>query len=180
MAKKEKIQLTNLLISDSTEKNPFSVTPDMGALENWVPNYGKLVRVPFQPPFVQSASASAVWRMVDFQFTRNNAREHQFLIFKADGKVYKRQGGRELEVFPGKTSFAAFVSKPVAGVIADRLHVSDGSQYLIYDGWDWFLGGLTAPVAAIGTALVAGALTGNFKITVTAVHLVNGVRIHES
>ena len=118
--------------------------------------------------------------MEDFQFTRNGGREHQFLIFKSNGKVYKRQAGMELEVFPGKTSFAPLVSKPVVRVIADRLHVSDASQYLIYDGWDWFVGGLTAPVAAIGTALVAGSLTGNYKIAVTAVHQVNGVRIHES
>src|SRR5882724_5510978 len=180
MAKKEKLQLTNLLITDSTEKNPFSVTPDMGALENFVPNYGRLIRVPFMPPFVQSASASSAWGMMDFQFTRNNAREHQFLIFKADGKIYKRQAGMELEIFPGKTSFAPLIAKPVKAVIADRLHVSDGSQYLIYDGWDWFTGGLIAPVAVIGTALVAGVLTGNYKIAVTAVHQVNGVRINES
>jgi len=119
MAKKEKLQLTNLLITDSTEKNPFSVTPDMGALENMVPNYSRLIRVPFMPPFVQSASSASAWGMVDFQFTRNNAREHQFLIFKADGKIYKRQAGRELEIFPGKTSFVPLVAKPVKAVIAD-------------------------------------------------------------
>src|SRR2546430_17183426 len=117
MAPKQKIQMTNLLIEDSTEKNPFSVTPDMGALENFVPNYGKLIRVPFMPPFVQSASSSSVWRMVAFIFTRNNAREHQFLIFKAEGKVYKRQAGRELAGFPGKTSVVAFIAKPVVDVI---------------------------------------------------------------
>src|SRR5215813_14207759 len=126
MAPKQKLQLTNLLIRDNTEKNPFAATPDMGALENWVPAYGKLIRAPFQPPFVQSASSAAVWKMVDFQFTRNSGREHQFLIFKADGKVYKREAGRELEVFPGKTTFAALIAKPVCRVIADRLHVSDG------------------------------------------------------
>src|SRR3989442_3043842 len=50
-------------------------------------------------------------------------------IFKADGKVYKRAAGMEIEIFPGKTSFAAFVQKPSVVNLADRLHVSDGSQY---------------------------------------------------
>src|SRR5256885_15773648 len=128
MAPKQKIQMTNLLIEDSTEKNPFSVTPDMGALENFVPNYGKLIRVPFMPPFVQSASGSSVWRMVDFIFTRNNAREHQFLIFKADGKVYKRQAGRGMGGFSWKNSFAAFIAKPLISLISHPLHDSDGRQ----------------------------------------------------
>jgi hypothetical protein len=176
---KQKLQITNLLIQDSSVKNPFSGTPDRGALENMVPNYGKLVRAPFMPPFHSSVSSSQVWKVFDFQFTRDGARNQQILIFKANGKIYKRIAGTELEIFPGKTTLAVLNQKPMVINVADRLHVSDGSQYVIYDGWDWFTGGLVAP-AAPSCALVGGALTGTYKVAVTAVHIRNGVRIHES
>lgn len=176
---RQKLQISDLLIRDSASRNPYASKPDQGFIQNFAPDYGMLRRVPFMPPFHTSASSSRVWHMVDFQFQRDLARNQQLLIFKADGKVYKRQAGRELEIFPGKTSFAAFVQKPAYVNLADRLHVSDGSQYLIYDGWDWFTGGLVAP-AAPAVALVAGSLTGTYKVAVTAVHIRNGVRIHES
>lgn len=176
---RQKVQVSDLMIRDSTSRNPYAAKPDQGLIENFVPDYGLLRRVPFEPPFHTSASSSRVWHIVDFQFQRDNARNQQLLVFKADGKVYKRQAGRELEIFPGKTSFAPFVQKPSFVNLADRLHVSDGSQYLIYDGWDWVTGGLVAP-AAPATALVAGSLTGTYKVAVTAVHIRNGVRIHES
>lgn len=176
---RQKLQAAELLIRDSTSKNPYSSQPDQGLIQNFAPDYGLLRRVPFQPPFHTSASSSRVWHIFDFQFQRDNARNQQLLVFKADGKVYRRIAGRELEIFPGKTSFAAFTRKPSYVNLADRLHVSDGSQYLIYDGWDWFNGGLVAP-AAPSVALVAGSLTGTYKVAVTAVHIRNGVRIHES
>lgn len=176
---KRKLQITNLLIQDSSVQNPFAGAPDHGALENMSPNYGKLLRVPFMPVFHNSASAAQVWKVVDYQFTRDGARNQQILIFKADGKVYKRIAGRELEIFPGKTGLMVLTNKPMVINLADRLHVSDGSQYLIYDGWDWFTGGLAAPAAPV-TALVGGSLTGTYKVAVTAVHIRNGIRIHES
>lgn len=176
---RQKFQVSDLLIRDSTSRNPYAAVPDQGLIQNFVPDYGLLRRVPFQPPFHTSASTSRVWHIIDFQFQRDLARNQQLLVFKADGKVYKRVAGRELEVFPGKTSFAAFVQKPSVVNLADRLHVSDGSQYLIYDGWDWFTAGLVAPQAP-SCALVAGSLTGTYIVAVTAVHIRNGVRIHES
>lgn len=176
---RQKLQVSDLLIRDSTSRNPYASLPDQGLIQNFCPDYGLLRRIPFQPPFHASASSSRVWHVFDFQFQRDSARNQQLLVFKADGKVYKRIAGRELEIFPGKTSFAAFVQKPCVVNLADRLHVSDGSQYLIYDGWDWFTGGLVAP-AAPSVALVAGSLTGTYKVAVTAVHIRNGVRIHES
>ena len=176
---RQKIQVSDLLLRDSISRNPFSAQPYQGLIENMVPDYGLLRRIPFVPPFESSSSSSRVWHIVEFLFQRDNARNQQILIFKADGKVYKRIAGTELEVFPGKTTFAAFIQKPSVVNLADRLHVSDGSQYLIYDGWDWFTAGLVAP-AAPSTALVAGSLTGTYKVAVTAVHIRNGVRIHES
>lgn len=176
---KQKLQITNLLIQDSSVRNPFSGSPDHGALENMVPNYGKIVRVPFLPLFHSSMNSSQVWKVVDYQFTRDLARNQQILIFKSSGKVYRRCAGTEIEIFPGKTSFALLTQKPMVINLADRLHVSDGSQYLIYDGWDWFAAGLNRP-SAPSCALVGGSLTGTYKIAVTAVHIRNGVRIHES
>lgn len=176
---RQKLQVSDLLIRDSTSRNPYAAQPDQGLIENFAPDYGLLRRVTFPPPFHKSISSSRVWHVFDFQFQRDNARNQQLLVFKADGKVYKRQAGQELEIFPGKTSFAPFVQKPSFVNLADRLHVSDGSQYLIYDGWDWLTVGLVAP-AAPGVALVAGSLTGTYKVAVTAVHIRNGVRIHES
>lgn len=178
--KREKIQAADLLIRDSTSRNPYAAQPDQGLIENFAPDYGLLRRVPFQPPFVTSASTSRVWQIFDFQFQRDNARNQQLLIFKADGKVYKRQAGMEMEIFPGKTSFKPFARKPSFVNLADRLHVSDGSQYLIYDGWDWFTGGLVAPAAPSTSLVGGGSLTGTYKVAVTAVHIRNGVRIHES
>lgn len=176
---RQKFQVSDLLIRDSTSRNPYAAQPDQGLIQNFVPDYGLLRRAPFQPPYHSSASSSRVWHIFDFQFQRDSARNQQLLIFKADGKVYKRIAGRELEVFPGKTSFAPFIQKPSIVNLADRLHVSDGSQYLIYDGWDWFTGGLNRP-SAPSLSGVAGSLSGTYKVAVTAVHIRNGVRIHES
>lgn len=175
----KKVESDELLIHDSTVQNPYAAAPDAGTLENFIATYGKLVRATFSPAFHGSAAASKVWKIVDFRFIRNNAREQQLLIFKANGKVYKRQSGMEIEVFPVNTSFNPLGNKPSIAQIADRLHVSDGVQYLIYDGWGWVTGGLAASASAPTTALVAGSLTGNYKISVTAVHQVNGIRIHE-
>ena len=177
---RQRIQISDLLIRDSKNRNPFAVTPDQGTLTNFAPVYGKLIRVPFAPPFVSSSSSSRVWHIVDFQFQRDSARNQQILIFKADGKVYKRQAGMETEIFPAASGFAAFVQKPSVVNLADRLHVSDGSQYLIYDGWSWCAGGLTAPAAPSCSLVASGSLTGTYKIAVSAAVLRNGVQIHES
>src|SRR5262245_11935588 len=111
-SERQKIEISDLLIRESTTRNPFAATPDQGLIENLTPDYGLLRRVPFAPPFHTSASSARVWHVFDFQFQRDNARNQQFLIFKADGKVYKRIAGGELEIFPGKTSFAPFYRKP--------------------------------------------------------------------
>jgi hypothetical protein len=132
----KKLQTDELLIHDSTVQNPYAASPDAGTLENFVPSYGKLIRVPYSAPFQGSAAQSKIWGICDFHFVRK-AREQQLLIFKANGKVYKRTAGTELEVYGG-----SFFNKPSIVQIADRLHVSDGVQYLIYDGWGWVTAGL--------------------------------------
>lgn len=175
----KKLETDELLIHDSTVQNPYAASPDAGTIENFIPTYGKLLRATYAPPFEASSAASKVWNIIDFHFVRNNAREQQLLIFKANGKVYRRSACTELEVYPAFTAFAAFSNKPAVVQIADRLHVSDGALYMIYDGWNWVQAGLTAPAAAPTTALVAGALTGNYKLAVSAVHILNGVRVHE-
>jgi len=67
--------------------------------------------------------------------------------------------------------------------INNRLHVSDGHIYRIYDGWNWFVAGLVAPASAPTVNTSGTGLTGSYQIAVTAVHIrSNGsdVRIHES
>ena len=177
---RQKTQISDLLVRDSTSRNPFAATPDQGLIQNFCPDYGLLRRTTYTPPFHASITTAKVWAVFDFTFQRDGARNQQFLIFKSDGKVYKRVAGSENEVFPGKTSFAIFARKPAFVNLADRLHVSDGSQYVIYDGWDWVHGGLVAPAAPACALVGGGALTGTYKISVTAVHIRNGVRVHES
>jgi hypothetical protein len=182
MALKRQTQITlqKLVVRDmKSYSNPFADTPEAGLAENVIAERGRIERVPFAPNFHASAAASRVWKIVDFKFVRDSASESQCIIFKANGKVYKRIGGEEQEILPGKTSFSALAAKPSAQSIANRLHVSDGVQYLIWDGWDWFQAGLDPPASAPTTALVAGSLTGAYKVAVTAVHIRNAVRIHE-
>jgi hypothetical protein len=180
--RRDKLQVSDLLIRDTASKNPFAAKPDQGVISNFTPDYSTLRRVTYMPPFHDPAANSAVriWEIIDFQFQRDNARNQQCLIFKANGKIYKRVAGTELEIFPGKTSYAILARKPSIVNLADRLHVSDGSQYLIYDGWDWVKGGLDAPTNLSCSLVGGGSLTGTYKITTTSVRMRNGVRIHES
>src|SRR6266478_5979880 len=94
----KKYETDELLIHDSTVQNPYAASPDAGTIENFIATYGKLIRVTYSPPFETSGAASKVWQIVDFHFVRNNAREQQLLIFKANGSVYRRAGGIENEV----------------------------------------------------------------------------------
>ena len=67
---RQKLQVSDLMIRDSSSRNPYASQPDQGLIQNFVPDYGLLRRVPFMPPFHTSASTSRVWHIIDFQFQR--------------------------------------------------------------------------------------------------------------
>jgi hypothetical protein len=181
LRKQTQLTFTKLSLRDVlSRENPMGEKPEGGLCENLIPHRGRITRMAFAPEFQASSSSSRVWKIVEFKFVRDSNPESQLLIFKSDGKVYRRTAGAELEVFPGRTGLSALAAKPSVISIASRLHVDDGSQYLIFDGWDWVRAGMTAPAAAPTTAFVAGSLTGTYRVCVSAVHQRNGVRIHES
>lgn len=101
MANKEsQLEISDILLRDKTDGNPFAAGPEGGALENFFIDQGKLVRASFMPPFHTSASSDGVWAIKEFNFTRDNATEQQLLIFKKNGRVYRRRGGEEVQVYP--------------------------------------------------------------------------------
>lgn len=175
------LQITELVLHDRTMGNPFSGGGDAGALENWYMNNGKLVRVAFPPLFHASAAASPVWRIVPFVFTRDGAPENQLLIFKANGCIYRRRGGEETKIYPYHASDPLISHKPAVAQVQNRLHISDASQYLIYDGWTFVNGGLTPPTAPV-TSLSGTGLTGDYTVAASAVHIRenDSSRVHES
>jgi len=102
------LETANIIFGDKASGNPYSGSLSDGALENFVMDHGKLVRVPFMPTFHTSASSEKVWRTYPFQFTRDGAPEQQLLIFKANGRVYKRTGGMEVEISPSANTITAY------------------------------------------------------------------------
>ncbi|KKK51284.1 hypothetical protein LCGC14_3116500, partial [marine sediment metagenome] len=75
-----------------------------------------------------------VWHVKNFRYTRANAPENEILVFKANGKVYKRVPSAEQEIFPGGTSFAVLNQKPFVGQLGNRFFWNDGSAGYVYDG----------------------------------------------
>lgn len=190
LRKAQTLETVDLTFHDKVSGNPFLSGAEGGALENFYYDHGKLVRVSFMPPFNSSAASSNVWKIIPFRFTRDGAPELQLLYVKANGKIYKRSGGSEQEIFPAETGFSALVAKPSYTYVRNRLMISDGAQVLFWDGWTWVAGGLDAPTGFSGTNTTPtgadGSLTTNgvYSICITAVHQrTNGsttTRIHES
>lgn len=123
------LESTNLVFHDKVSGNPFLGGAEGGALENFYYDHGKLVRIPFAPPFQSSAASSEVWREVVFNFSRDGAPETQLLTFKANGKVYKRVAGSEQEIFPPPASINA-ISANTSGYAATGTFSAGG-------GSDW-------------------------------------------
>lgn len=94
------LQIDDILLRDKIAGNPFATGADGGICENFYIDQGKLVRTSFSPPFHTSTTTDSVWDIKEFNFTRDNAAEQQLLIFKSSGKVYRRRGGEEVQVYP--------------------------------------------------------------------------------
>lgn len=94
------LEVTDIVLRDKVDGNALASGPEGGALENFYIDQGKLVRAAFMPPFHTSVSDNSIWAMREFNFTRDNAPEQQLLVFKSDGRVYKRAGGQEHIIYP--------------------------------------------------------------------------------
>ena len=115
--------------------NPFAQQVGSARiLRNFVPERGRLARKGFSPNFVAAPTASSVWHTKNFRYTRASAPENEELIFKANGRVYKRVPSAEQEIFPGVTSFAVLNQKPFVGQLGNRFFWNDGSAGYVYDG----------------------------------------------
>lgn len=133
---------------------------------------------------MQVAIGPAAWEIKEFSYTRADAPEKQLIIFRQDGKVYRRQSSYEQEIFPAATGFSALAQKPFVGQLGNRLFFSDGVSSYVYDGRDVQTWGIarttTAPTVS---AVAAGSLTASTGLKAAITWVVQdeaGNRVHES
>ena len=101
--KVQKISSASIVPGVRLSLNPFA--QQIGSarvLRNWVPERNRMMRKPFAPQFHTTASTATgeVWDIIDFRFRRAGSFESQLLIFRSDGRVYKRVAGGETDIFP--------------------------------------------------------------------------------
>ena len=147
----QKISSASIVPGVRLDLNPFNQRSGTARmLDNWVPEKNRLIRKPFAPKFQTQASTAtgSVWAEVDFAYHRAGAPESKFLVFRSDGKIYKRTGGSELEIFPAATGYSALNSRPVPVVMSNRLFFADSSSAYVYDGRTFRPWGISAPSAA--------------------------------
>lgn len=186
--KQQKVASASIVPGVQLNLNPFQQTIGTARiLRNWHPNRNRLLRKPFAPQFHTTASTAtgSVWDIIDFNFHRASAPESQLLIFRSDGKIYKRTGGAELEIFPGSTGLAALSSRPQPIQLGNFLVWSDTETAYIYDGRTIRLWGITRDTVFGGsnTSVVAGGSIGVGAVTVTMTWVIldeAGNRVHES
>ncbi len=164
--------------------NPFAQQVGSARiLRNFVPERGRLARKSFSPDFVSAPNANDVWHIVNFRYTRSNAPENELIIYKDNGRVYKRVPSAEQEIFPGVTSFPVLNQKPFVGQLGNRLFWNDGSAGYVYDGRDIQSWGIERETAAPTTTATGTGLTmaTGLKAAITWVVLDEaGNRVHES
>lgn len=180
-----KVSTASLVPGIRLDLNPFSQRVGTARLlRNYIPERNRMIRKPYAPPFQVAASSSSVWHIVDFRYHRANAPESQMLVFRADGKIYRRTGGSELEIFPGNTTFAVLNNKPCPVQLGNKLFFSDLSSAYVYDGRSFRAWGIARPTSAPVVSVQAGpgvtaanGLSGSFTWVVLDE---NGNRVHES
>lgn len=158
-----KQQEVDLLFSDQQTLNPFAVEPGAGALENFIPQYKKLTRVTNMPLYNTNQDMSAVWHLVDFRFVRASAPEEQLLIFKADGKVYMRQGGDEHIIFPVNLRETASGSQTSVTTASVSSYAASGATVTSGVGDVQWLNASNAVGAPDGNVTGATGINGNNK-----------------
>ena len=183
--KQQKVASASIVPGVQLNLNPFQQTIGTARiLRNWHPNRNRLLRKPFAPKFHSPAdtASGSVWDIVDFNYHRASAPESKLLIFRSDGKIYKRTGGGELEIFPGNTGLTALSSRPQPIQLGNFLIWSDTESAYIYDGRTIRLWGIARDTSAPSvSAIGAGSLTATVTATITWVVLDEASnRIHES
>jgi hypothetical protein len=165
--------------------NPFGQRPGTArVIRNFVPERSRFLRKSYAPQFQVAGSSSRVWHIVDFRYHRASAPESMLLVFRADGKIYRRTAGTEAEIFPGVTSHPVLNARPAVVVLGNRLFFSDNSLAYVYDGRTFRKWGIDRPSAptvsvdATGSGITAA---GGLYASVTWVVLdEEGNRVHES
>lgn len=180
-----KITTASLVPGIRLDLNPWAQR--MGTariLRNWIPEKNRVLRKPFAPKFYTSISANSVWAIVDFRYHRANAAESQLLIFHSGGRIFRRTGGGDIQIFPGNTGFEALNARPKPVLLGNRLFFSDSSNAYVYDGRTIRKWGIVRPTAPPVVTVQAGpgitAATGlNASFTWVVLDERNN-RVHES
>ena len=86
-------------------------------MRNWIPERGRLSRKAFSPDFTVKPDTAGgdIWHLRQFQYVRASGHENKLLIFRDDGKVYRKQSSYEQEIWPAT---AVNVTSSVAGTAA--------------------------------------------------------------
>lgn len=192
---KQKQATYNLLIGEKSHANPFAPSSGGRLIQNFIPHRGGyLERKTAAEKFVNTSVAQEVWRIIPFRYQTHYGTDHSELLWvKDDGKIYRKEFGGETEIYPASETGGRVLTNPseVAWVAANnKLFISDGDQSLVYIGQQntgnaWFVLGMDAPhhapdVIKLSTPATTRSLTTGRKYAVSWVHIVNGVRIHES
>ena len=187
----QKVSTLPIVPGISLDLNPLS-SEAMSArrMENWIPDRGRLVRVPPAPLLSNSTidpdDVGVVTKIHNFRYYRNSAPENKVVYFGSNGKGKVLKNGTSQPIFPGTASFETLkISRPYVGQIGNRLFFSDGQDSYVYDGRDpcqaWGLSrSTTAPSVS---AVAAGSLTAatGLKACITwVVKDEQGNRVHES
>ncbi len=182
-----KISSASIVPGVRLDLNPFQQRAGTARLlQNWIPERNRLTRKCFAPKFHTTAltASGVVWDIIDFRFHRNDAPQSQLLIFRSDGKIYRRTAGSELEIFPGTTSYAVLNARPGIVQFSNRLFFSDLSSVYVYDGRSIRPWGIARPTAAPVLTAIAGtdfAATDTVSASITwVIEDETGTRVHES
>lgn len=183
-----KLSTSSLVPGVRLDLNPFAQRAGTcRLLENWVPERGRTIRKSYSPPFqtVPTLATGQVWDIIDYRYFRASAPHTQLLVFRADGKIYRRLGGGgEAEIFPGTTAFPVLNARPGIVQLSNQLFFSDKTYAYVYDGLKIRKWGIERPTLAPVISAVAGTdFTATFQLIATFTWVVEdeeGNRVHES
>lgn len=167
--------------------NPFAQTAgSCRVLDDVIVERGRTIRKAYSPLFQTTATTASgqVWDIVDYRYYRASAPHTQLLIFRSDGRIYRRCGGGELEIFPGTTSHPVLNYRPGIIQLSNQLFFSDKSYAYVYDGRTFRKWGIERPTVAPTISAVAGTdFTSGFTLIATYTWVVldeESNRVHES
>lgn len=107
-ANKQKLSSYNLLVRENSSINPLSTASGGRQVRNFLPRKGGyLERKTAAQPFIPDSSSStppvssAVRRIIDFRYQDPYGGDHQETLWvKANGRIYRKQKGGEIEIYP--------------------------------------------------------------------------------